>query len=289
MSVSEPVWVLSPHLLVAQAITAALGSAGVPAQSRRWESVVGDEQSGEPGEVRPGVYVAVVDGLDNPAVVTHVDALARVGGVRVVVVTSAEASVRWGGILANEAVDVATVTTSVTELADVVRRLVAGESSMDPAQRAALRAAFARDVDRRRQVRAQLETLSPQQRRVLELLASGRRVAEVGVEMGVAEGTVRSHVKALRAKLGASTQLKAVALFHQAYEDRRADPDPDGGSDGPDDGPGGGSGGGTRAAPEHGTDRGDAGSTSPSPPHLVPNPRKGSGDRAPPAMALVRR
>ena len=36
--------------------------------------------------------------------------------------------------------------------------------------------------------------------------------------MGVAEGTVRSHVKALRAKLGASTQLKAVAMFHQAYD-----------------------------------------------------------------------
>ena len=36
--------------------------------------------------------------------------------------------------------------------------------------------------------------------------------------MGVAEGTVRSHVKALRAKLGASTQLKAVAMYHQAYD-----------------------------------------------------------------------
>ena len=36
--------------------------------------------------------------------------------------------------------------------------------------------------------------------------------------MGVTEGTVRSHVKALRAKLGARTQLKAVAMLHQAYD-----------------------------------------------------------------------
>ena len=97
-----------------------------------------------------------------------------------------------------------TVTTSVSQLADVVQRLTAGASSMDPEERAALRTSWAMDRDRRRHVRDQLESLSPQQRRVLELLASGRRVAEVGVEMGVAEGTVRSHVKALRAKLGAS-------------------------------------------------------------------------------------
>ena len=89
---------------------------------------------------------------------------------------------------------------------------------MDPEERAALQTSWAVDRDRRRHAREQLESLSPQQRRVLELLASGRRVTEVGVEMGVAEGTVRSHVKALRAKLGASTQLKAVAMFHQAYD-----------------------------------------------------------------------
>ena len=48
--------------------------------------------------------------------------------------------------------------------------------------------------------------------------ATGRRVSEVGAELGVSSGTVRSHVKSLRAKLGAPTQLKAVAMFHQAHE-----------------------------------------------------------------------
>lgn len=218
MSVPGPVWVLSPHLLVAQAVTAALRSVGVPAETRRWESVVDDDGSPVPVASRPVVVVAIVDGVDNSAVVGHVEALAQPGDTRVVVVSSPDTSTRWGGLLSNDAVDVVTVTTSVSQLADVVQSLTAGTSSMDPEERAALRTSWAMDRDRRRHVRDQLESLSPQQRRVLELLASGRRVTEVGVEMGVAEGTVRSHVKALRAKLGASTQLKAVAMFHQAYD-----------------------------------------------------------------------
>ena len=218
MSVPGPVWVLSPHLLVAQAVTAALRSVGVPAETRRWESVVDESGSPVPLASRPAVVVAIVDGVDNSAVVGHVEALAQPGDARVVVVSSPETSTQWGGLLSNDAVDVVTVTTSVSQLADVVHRLTSGTSSMDPEERAALRTSWALDRDRRRHVRDQLDSLSPQQRRVLELLASGRRVAEVGVEMGVAEGTVRSHVKALRAKLGASTQLKAVAMFHQAYD-----------------------------------------------------------------------
>ena len=241
MSVAGPVWVLSPHLLVAQAVTAALRSVGVPAETRRWESVVEEDATGASTSSRPAVVVAIVDGVDNSAVVGHVEALAQPGDVRVVVVSSAEASTQWGGLLTNDAVDVVTVTTSVSELADVVQRLTAGGSSMDPEERAALLTSWALDRDRRRHVRDQLESLSPQQRRVLELLASGRRVAEVGVEMGVAEGTVRSHVKALRAKLGASTQLKAVAMFHQAHHPTGGSdlvPRPRGAGDDPGDDPG---------------------------------------------------
>lgn len=241
MSVPGPVWVLSPHLLVAQAVTAALRSVDVPAETRQWESVVDESGSAVPVSARPAVVVAIVDGVDNSAVVGHVEALAQPGDARVVIVSSPETSTQWGGVLSNEAIDVVTVTTSVSQLADVVQRLTSGTSSMDPEERAAIRTSWALDRDQRRHVRDQLESLSPQQRRVLELLASGRRVAEVGVEMGVAEGTVRSHVKALRAKLGASTQLKAVAMFHQAYDapgTGRLVPRPRGAGDDPGDAPG---------------------------------------------------
>ena len=108
-----PVWVLSPHLLVAQAVTAALRSVGVPAETRRWESVLEEDVSESSTPLRPAVVIAIVDGVDNSAVVGHVEAFAQPGDVRVVVVSSADASTRWGGLLANDAVDVVTVTTSV--------------------------------------------------------------------------------------------------------------------------------------------------------------------------------
>ncbi len=63
-----------------------------------------------------------------------------------------------------------------------------------------------------------IATLSPRQQRVLELLASGRRVHEVAELLGVTDGTVRSHVKTLRNKIGARTQLEAVAMLRQVHE-----------------------------------------------------------------------
>jgi two-component system response regulator DesR len=218
MGVSGRVGVVSPHLLVAQAVAAALRSVGTPAEAMAWETPLAT--SAPPGGVTPRFrrLVVITDGLDNEAVMAHVRRYLAVGGVRVLVVTSAEGAVRWGRLLESDQLDVLTHTTAVSELAEAVDQLEAGRAVMDPEHRAALRTAWALTVDRQQRLEALMATLSPQQRRVLELLATGRRVSEVGTELGVSSGTVRSHVKSLRAKLGAPTQLKAVAMYHQAHE-----------------------------------------------------------------------
>lgn len=220
MGVRDPVWVVSPHLLVAQAVAAALRSAGTPAESHAWESAVRarEADSGDPG--RPRHVVAILDGLDNLDLVDEVRCLVAGHRVRVAIVTTEDAAVWWGGLLDDDAVDVVTMTTSVSQLAAVVTCLTAGESAMDAEGRRALQASWSDAIERRRQLVSLIDTLSPQQRRVLELLASGRRVPEVGAVMGVTRGTVRSHVKALRAKLGARTQLEAVAMLHQALAEK---------------------------------------------------------------------
>lgn len=218
MRVADLLCVVSPHLLVAQAVAAALASAGIEAESRPWESVVRDPEQGTPTTAREEwrSVVVILDGLESAEIVEDVAHLVVAGRTRVVVVTSDQAAVWWGGLVDGELLDVTTAA-SVQQLVEVVERIRSGGSALDPAARLALRASWARALDRRRLVTSLIETLSPQQRRVLELLASGQRVAEVGVEMGVTRGTVRSHVKALRAKLGARTQLEAVAMFHEAY------------------------------------------------------------------------
>lgn len=215
MGVPGRAWVVSPHLLIAQAVAAALRSVGTPAEARGWESAIRDSEPGDLDAQTPRHLVVVLDGVEDGKVVEQVTRLVELGDVRIAIVTTAEAAFRWGGLVASESVDVVTVTTSVVQLAEVVERLTAGGSSMDRQGRLALQESWARAHARRRQLASLMATLTPQQRRVLEFLASGRRVSEVGDLMGVANGTVRSHVKALRAKLGARTQLEAVALFHQ--------------------------------------------------------------------------
>jgi DNA-binding NarL/FixJ family response regulator len=205
MGVSPPVWVVSPHLLVAQTVAAALQSVGTAAEAHPWEWVV---RNPDDADFRtPRHLVVILDGLDSAEIVEQVRRLVGSGRARVLVVTSGEFAVWWGGLLEDDAIDIVTMTTSVVLLARAVERFVAGGSSMDAEGRRALRASWSEAVASRRRLESRLDTLSPQQRRVLELLASGHRVSEVGEVLGVSRGTVRSHVKSVRAKLGARTQL----------------------------------------------------------------------------------
>jgi DNA-binding CsgD family transcriptional regulator len=56
-----------------------------------------------------------------------------------------------------------------------------------------------------------LPRLTRRQQEVLLLLAEGVRVKEVARRLGLAEATVRNHVRALLLELGAHSQLEAVA------------------------------------------------------------------------------
>ncbi len=207
-------WIVSPHLLVAQAVAAALTSAGAAVAVRPWETVARDAWEGrDTGATR--YVVAIFDGEDSLTVVEEISRLVAVGDVRVAVVAPGQTAIWWGGLLEGGAVDVVTGATSISQLLEVVERLTTGDLLMEPSRRLALRAAWVQALDSRRVLIALMRTLSPQQMRVLELLAAGSRVSRGGAIIGVSGGTVRSHVKALRAKLGARTQLEAVAMLHQ--------------------------------------------------------------------------
>jgi DNA-binding NarL/FixJ family response regulator len=54
-------------------------------------------------------------------------------------------------------------------------------------------------------------TLTPRERAVLEQLARGLGNKQIAAALGISERTVKFHVGALFAKLGASTRTEAVA------------------------------------------------------------------------------
>jgi DNA-binding NarL/FixJ family response regulator len=57
--------------------------------------------------------------------------------------------------------------------------------------------------------------LSARQMEVLELLAEGVPARQIAVELGLAEATVRNHIRAVLRKLGCHSQLEAVAVAYR--------------------------------------------------------------------------
>lgn len=92
-------------------------------------------------------------------------------------------------------------------LTDAVATLVELNDRAEPSQRPA--SAPTASV-------AQSAGLTQRELEVLTLLADGLAIKEIAVKLTLSEHTVRGHVKAVLAKLGASTQLKAVVLAMRA-------------------------------------------------------------------------
>lgn len=126
---------------------------------------------------------------------------------------------------------IAVLVVSATESADVIRQArafgAAGyvpKSSPLPQLVEAIRTVLdggewlpdAVDVDTRRtELASRLASLTPQQFRVLELLARGRLNKQIAAELGISEQTTKAHVSATMAKLGVRNRTQASLLYRE--------------------------------------------------------------------------
>jgi DNA-binding NarL/FixJ family response regulator len=67
--------------------------------------------------------------------------------------------------------------------------------------------------DPRQELARRLATLTPQQYRVLELVAVGRLNKQIAADLGIEETTVKAHVSAALAKLGVRNRTQASMVF----------------------------------------------------------------------------
>ena len=206
-------WIVSRHLLVAQAVAAALSSVGMQVLAVPWDAVGWDLDIPDAPAALSTDMVVVLDDLVDHAAIDDIKTLAGAASARVLVATAHSPDLHWGGLVEGVALVEVGLATSVRQLADLITQFEAGESLMDPHVRAALTREWAEEIEERQRLAALMETLSPKERAVLELLALGRRAPEIARFLGVSESTIRTHVKALRKKLGAETQLAAVAML----------------------------------------------------------------------------
>ena len=101
------------------------------------------------------------------------------------------------------------------ELVHAVCVVAAGDALLAPAvTRRIIEQFAARPV--RPDLTAQLDTLTQREREVLVLLARGRSNAEVAGELFVSEGTVKTHVSSVLAKLGLRDRVQAVVLAYES-------------------------------------------------------------------------
>ena len=94
------------------------------------------------------------------------------------------------------------------DFVDTVRRVAAGQSTLDPAMTAAVLERVRTGPPRNKE----LEGLTAQEQRILELIGEGLTNRQVAERMHLAEKTVKNYVSSLLAKLGLTSRTQA-AIF----------------------------------------------------------------------------
>ena len=91
------------------------------------------------------------------------------------------------------------------ELVSAVRRVASGQSLIDPALTATVMERLRGNREDER-----LAKLSPQERRILDLIAEGKTNRQIGTELYLAEKTVKNYVSNLLTKMGFARRTEAA-------------------------------------------------------------------------------
>ena len=97
------------------------------------------------------------------------------------------------------------------ELLRAIRAVGAGESLLDPTVTTSVLERLRKGKHLMRDER--LARLSPQEERILSLIADGRTNKEVGEELGLAEKTVKNYVSSILSKLEVARRAEAAAYL----------------------------------------------------------------------------
>jgi two-component system, NarL family, response regulator DevR len=99
-----------------------------------------------------------------------------------------------------------------TDLVEAIRTVAAGGSLLDPGVTQQVLERL-RHPDRHDPV--ELAMLTPQERRILDLIAQGMTNRQIGSELFLAEKTVKNYVSSLLAKLGVERRTQAAILANR--------------------------------------------------------------------------
>jgi DNA-binding NarL/FixJ family response regulator len=180
--------------------------------------VVGEAQNGRYAiqrvtALRPDLVLMDVRMPDLDGIAATKEILATNPGVKVVILTTFEQDDYIFGALAAGASGFLLKRTRPEELLAAVHTIAAGDSLLAPSvTRTVIERVAYRPV---RTNTANLETLTPRERNVLELIAKGLSNNEIANALVIEESTVKTHVKRILMKLHLRDRIHAVIF---AYE-----------------------------------------------------------------------
>ncbi len=138
-------------------------------------------------------------------------------GIAVIVVSATVESPRLGECVRLGARAVVAKSAPLNEIVGAIRRVIAGLPAMTRDERERLLTSFHQEHRLLRDIRAALATLSRRESEVLGELMAGATVTDIARTSYVSDATVRTQVKAIRSKLGVSSQLGAVGAALRAH------------------------------------------------------------------------
>jgi DNA-binding NarL/FixJ family response regulator len=165
----------------------------------------------EADRTRPDVVVMDVRLSDGSGIEATREIRARHPETRVLMLTSfADDEALFASIMAGASGYVLKQVRS-DDLLRAIRAVGAGESLLDPAVTSAVLDRLRKGKHLMRDER--LARLTPQEERILTLVADGRTNGEIGIELGLAEKTVKNYVSSILSKLEVARRAEAAAYL----------------------------------------------------------------------------
>lgn len=217
VSASIRVFLLDGHDVVRVGVRTLLAAdrSAVPRIEVVGEARTAEEALPQIADLRPDVLILDCDLTDRSGIDVCHDVAAMDIGTRCLILTNdADDHVMSQAILAGAAGYVLEHIEAASLVAGV-RLIAKGHTLFDPDAAAKV----IREVEQRRRMYDSVADLTPQQSRILLLLAEGLSNREIAERLVLAEKTVKNHITGLLAKLGVSHRTQAALLATQLLKE----------------------------------------------------------------------